>query len=80
MSDFCSKYAMNFRSTLAACSTGVELRAQPRRKRLLVDQLEHLPPAHKPIRPVLIGNRQYLRALRAMEMRAWEAGVQFWAE
>ena len=71
---------MNFRSTLSAFSTGVEVRRQPQRKRLLVDRLEHLPPAHKPVRPVLIGNRQYLRALRAAEMRAWVAGIPLRAE
>ena len=26
-------------------------------------------------RPVLVGNRSYLRALRAAEMAAWEAGM-----
>ena len=29
--------------------------------------------------PVLVGNRNYLRALRAAEMAAWEAGLRFQA-
>jgi hypothetical protein len=29
---------------------------------------------------VLVGDRKYLRALRAAEMKAWEAGVSFRAE
>ena len=72
---------MNFRSNLSAFSTGVELRTQPGPYGLLVDRLEHAPLAHKavrlPPRPLLVGDRNYLRALRAAEMKAWNAGVPF---
>jgi len=75
---------MNFRSSLSVFSTGVELRTQPAPERLLADRLEHTPPAYRPARlparPVLVGDRNYLRALRAAEMKAWEAGVSFGAE
>jgi hypothetical protein len=51
---------------------------------MLVDRLEHAPLAHRPVRlprrPVLVGNRTYLRALRAAEMEAWDAGLPFHAE
>jgi hypothetical protein len=75
---------MNFRSNLALFSTGVEFRTRTQREGLLVDRLEHAPLAYKPsrlpTRPVLIGTRNYLKALRAAEMKAWEAGAAFDAE
>lgn len=75
---------MKFRSNRSLFSTGVELQTQFSAGRLLGDRLEHLPLANKPVRlparPVLVGDRKYLRALRAAEMKAWEAGVRFQAE
>jgi len=74
---------MNFRSRLSLSASGIELRTvkghrDGQREPLLVNRLEHLPLASKPAsrkrRPVLIVNRYYLRALRAAEMKAWEAG------
>ena len=75
---------MNFRSNLSLFTTGVELRTQAPRESLLVDRLEHTPlayrPSRLPARPVFVGTRNYLKALRAAEMKAWEAGVAFDAE
>jgi hypothetical protein len=69
---------MNFRSSLT--SMGVVLPTEKghhdaRREPLLVNRLQHLPLTRNsaPARPVLVGNRSYLRALRAAEMKAWES-------
>ena len=71
---------MNLRSTLSLSTDGVELRSDKGhsdagREPLRVNRLEHLlanNPGRRPARPLPIGNRYYLRALRAAESRAWE--------
>jgi hypothetical protein len=76
---------VNFRSKLSLFATGVELRSElgetdGRRERLLANKLQHVSmvqqPRRIPPRPLLAGSRQYLRALRAAEMEAWEAGLR----
>jgi hypothetical protein len=77
---------VNFRSKLASVATGVEVRfpRQPRnasRDRLLARSLQHFPInaslTHRRMassRRTRVASRNYLRALRAAEMLAWEAG------